>query len=138
MSIYCYINNSVTVLSSSNLENINTIDEFKLYIVKELKLDNIYLNCYHNFSTINLINLLKTNDKINKNYVVTTNYDTNTIGFVSLNTLCNKIYEIPKLMTSDEFKKNFTDDNIQIFNLNKEMKQDDTFNPNNKYYYKFL
>jgi hypothetical protein len=138
MSIYCYINNSMTVLSSTDLENIYDLEEFKSYITKELKLNNVYLICYHNFSTLNLINILKTNDKINKNYVVTTKNDINVINFLNLNTLYNTMYEIPKLMTIYEFKKNFTDNNIQIFNNNQQINVNDTFIQGNKYYYKFI
>lgn len=137
MSIYCFINNSMTVLSSTDLKNIYNLEEFKYYITKELKLNNVYLICYHNFSTLNLINVLKTNDKINKNYVVTTNNDVNVINFLNLNTLYNTMYEIPKLMTIYDFKKNFTDNNIEIFNNNQKINVNDTFIQGNKYFYKF-
>ncbi len=138
MSIYCYINDSLTVLSSRNLDEVYNIDDFKSYIARKLNLDNIYLLCYHNFSTLNLINILASDDKIYKNYLVTTNNDINSIRFLNLNTLCNTNYDIPKLMTVDEFKKNFTDNNIEIFCKASHLKSNEYFILGNTYYYKFV
>jgi len=139
MSIYCYINDSLTILSSTNLKNINNLDEFQSYITRELNLTEKNINCYYNFSTINLINMLEINEKITKNYLVTTNNDTNIINFLNLNTLCNKIYEIPKLMTIGQFKKLFSENNIQISNIKRiNNNDDDVFDPNIKYFYKVV
>jgi hypothetical protein len=141
MSIYCYINGSLKILSSINLEKVNTIDEFRLYIITEFDLDNTHLICYHNFSTLQLINILESNDKVHKNYLVTTNNDINTIRFFNLNTLYNTNYDIPKMMTIDEFKKNFIDNNknnIEIYCKAIQLKSDEHFIPENTYYYKFV
>lgn len=136
MSIYCYINNSLTLLPSSNLENIHTLDEFKIYILKTLDINNIYLYCYYNFSSIQLIDLLKTKSKIYYNYLVTTESDLNCITFTNLNTLYNNAYNIPKLMTVNEFTKNFYCKSIEIFCKNGKLKPEDTFISGCKYFYK--
>jgi hypothetical protein len=138
MSIYCYINNSLTILPSSNLVNIHTLDEFKIYIMDRLDINNIYLYCYHNFSSIQLIDLLKTESKINYNYLVTTEEDSNCITFTNLNTLYNIVYNIPKLMKVDEFIKNFYCKSIEIICKNGKLKSDDTFVSGYKYFYKAI
>jgi hypothetical protein len=85
-----------------------------------------------------LINLLNSNEKVNKNYMVTTDDNTNSIKFINLNNLNNMIYLIPKLMTLDEFKKNFSYDNIEIFVNDKKMNDNEFFIKGNIYLFKIL
>jgi hypothetical protein len=138
MSIYCYVDNKLIKIPSVDIENINSLDKFKSFIKEKLNMNDIYIDCHHNFSTLSLINFLNSNEKVKKNYIVTTSDNTNDISFLNLNTLCNIIYQVPKLMTLDEFKKNFCDDdnNIEIYIKNKKMNDNEKFIENNKYFYK--
>ena len=138
MSIYCYVDNKLIKIPSVDIENINSLDKFKSFIKEKLNMNDIYIDCHHNFSTLSLINFLNSNEKVKKNYIVTTSDNTNDISFLNLNTLCNIIYQVPKLMTLDEFKKNFCDDDndIEIYIKNKKMNDNEKFIENNKYFYK--
>ncbi len=70
--------------------------------------------------------------------MVTTDDNTNSIKFINLNNLNNMIYLIPKLMTLDEFKKNFSYDNIEIFVNDKKMNDNEFFIKGNIYLFKIL
>jgi len=138
MSIYCYINNNLEKIPSKDIENISSLDHFKIFIQEKFNIKNTFINCNHNFSTTSLVNLLNSNEKVNENYMVTTDNDTNPVKFIILNNLNNMTYLIPKLMTLDEFKKNIYYDNIEIFVNNKKMNDDEFFIEGNTYLFKII
>ena len=141
MSIYCYIQNIFSILPSEILKDITTLEEFENYIKTTLCFENISLHCYYNYSTINLIDILQREEKINKNYLVTTEKDSNIIGLTSLQTLYKNYYMIPRLMTKDIFNKIFAQEDdliLHIFNKNQILQSNDTFNDNLSYFYKII
>jgi hypothetical protein len=141
MSIYCYIQNTFNILPSEILKDITTLEEFENYIKTTLRFENISLHCYYNYSTINLIDILQREEKINKNYLVTTEKDSNIIGLTSLQTLYKNYYMIPRLMTKDIFNKIFVREDdliLHIFNKNQILQSNDTFNDNLSYFYKII
>jgi hypothetical protein len=141
MSIYCYINEQFNILSSKNLININSVEEFEKYIKQQLNLDtNINLYCYYCYSTLQLEYILKLDNKITNNYLVTTEKDSNFINFLNLSTLYNSCYMVPKKITFNIFSKIFYNNNEKmiIYNKNISLEKLDTFNSNTLYYYKLL
>jgi hypothetical protein len=74
MSIYCYINNNLEKIPSKDIENISSLDHLKIFIQEKFNIKNTFINCNHNFSTISLVNLLNSNEKVNKSNIQLTHW----------------------------------------------------------------
>jgi len=137
MSIHVYINDKYYQLLSTNLLNITSVNEFKDFIKKTYNTEKeITITCYS--SEVIVMNILKTPEKINYNYLVVSNSKVNSIKFYNLSSLVENYNNIPANMTIEIFRNVFSSNKIIINNINKDLVDSDYFDTNQMYYYKVI
>lgn len=136
MSIYCYVNNDFKCFPSTEISNVTNLTEFNDYIKSKLSI-NCDLIIYNHFlnSEKGMIKILTKESKVNNNYLVTTENDSNLINFINKKNFQNKFYFVPIKMNVGLFKKLLSDDNIIIHNGNKFIEDDAFFNEDTRYVY---
>jgi hypothetical protein len=124
MSLFIYVNNNYSEISSLEIKDITDYEELLNFIKNKINTKK-KIDVYTNLSILDTITIIKNETKINNNFLVFSDSDSELVPMTNIKSLNNDYLKMPIKLTYCIFKKCNNKKLYLSSNLSKELNDDD-------------